>query len=348
MAQHTKTVYIGKVPVGGGNPITVQSMTNTKTSETKATVKQILELERGGCDIVRVAVPDEYAARSLPEIKKEVSVPVVADIHFDYRLALLVVEMGADSLRINPGNIGSLDRLEQVVKAAKRKGIPIRIGVNAGSLERDILERYKTPSADAMVESALRNVITLERLGFYDIKISLKSSDVKTTIRAYRTIADKTEYPLHLGVTEAGTFVSGTVKSAVGIGSLLAEGVGDTIRVSLTDHPLREVEVGKEILRCLGLCKKGVEIVSCPTCGRCEVDIIELAKRVKDAARDIHKPIKIAIMGCAVNGPGEAREADIGIAGGKGKGIIFKNGKIIKRVEEQKLLDALLEEIDKY
>jgi len=348
LAKNTKTVLLGNTPVGGGNPITVQSMTNTKTSDIGATANQILQLQKEGCDIVRVAVPDNNAACALAEIKKAISIPLVADIHFDFRLALKAIQMGADSLRINPGNIGSPDRLEQVVKAAKAKGIPIRIGINGGSLERDIIEKYKAPCAEALIESAVRNVRFLEKLGFYDIKLSLKSSDVLTTIRAYRTIADKTGYPLHLGVTEAGTFVSGTVRSSVGIGSLLLDGIGDTIRVSLTDHPVREVEVGKEILRCLGLYKKGVEIISCPTCGRCEADIIELANRARDLLSDLDKPLKIAIMGCAVNGPGEAREADIGIAAGKGKGIIFKNGKIIRNVEEDKLLDALMDEIDKY
>lgn len=348
MADYTRKIFIGSIPVGGGSPITVQSMTNTATTNISATINQIHGLEKAGCDIVRIAVPDMESARSLPKIKEAASIPIIADIHFDYRLALEAIQRGADALRINPGNIGSKDRLEQVVKAAKNKAIPIRIGINGGSLEWDIIEKYKVPCADALVESAIRNIEILERLGFYNIKLSLKSSNVLTTLKAYRMVSDRTNYPLHLGVTEAGTFVSGTVRSAIGIGGLLIEGIGDTIRVSLTDHPVKEVEVGKEILRSLGLIKEGVEIISCPTCGRCQVDIIDLANRAREALKSMDKPLKIAIMGCAVNGPGEAKEADLGIAGGKGKGIIFKRGKIIRNVEEGELLDALLEEIDRY
>ncbi len=348
MNKRTKTVYLGKIPVGGGNPVTVQSMTNTKTSDVKATVAQILELEKEGCDIIRVAVPDSKAASCLADIKKSISIPLVADIHFDYRLAITAIKMGVAALRINPGNIGSRGRLEQVVREAKAGGIPIRIGINGGSLEKDILEKYKTPCSDALVESAVRNTEILEKLGFYDIKLSLKASDVYTTVRAYRTIAEKVDYPLHLGVTEAGTFMGGTVRSAIGIGSLLMEGIGDTIRVSLTDHPVREVEVGKEILKSLGMYKKSVEVISCPTCGRCQINLIDLANKVNNMVKNVDKPLKIAIMGCAVNGPGEAREADIGIAGGKGMGIVFRNGTVIRNVREDELLKALMEEIDKY
>ncbi len=308
-----------------------------------------MELEREGCDIIRVAVPDKRAASCLADIKKGISIPLVADIHFDYRLAIAAIDAGADALRINPGNIGSTDRLARVVRAAAARGIPIRIGINGGSLEEDILEKYKAPCAEALVESALRNIRLIEGMNYYNMKLSLKASDVLTTIEAYRLVSRKVDYPLHVGVTEAGTFLSGTVKSSIGIGSLLIEGIGDTIRVSLTDRPVREVEVGREILKSLGLYRKAsVDIISCPTCGRCGINLIELADRVADRVKDVKKPLKIAIMGCAVNGPGEAKEADIGIAGGSGKGIVFKKGKIIRTVREQDLLEALMEEIDKY
>ena len=349
MGKNTRKIFIGNTPVGGGSPITIQSMTNTKTSDVKATVGQILELEREGCDIIRVAVPDKRAASCLADIKKGISIPLVADIHFDYRLAIAAIDAGADALRINPGNIGSTDRLARVVRAAAARGIPIRIGINGGSLEKDILEKYKTPCAEALVESALRSIRLIEGMNYYNIKLSLKASDVLNTIQAYRLVSQKVDYPLHVGVTEAGTFLSGTVKSSIGIGSLLMEGIGDTIRVSLTDRPVREVEVGREILKSLGLYRKAsVDIISCPTCGRCGINLIELADRVADRVKDVKKPLKIAIMGCAVNGPGEAKEADIGIAGGSGKGIVFKKGKIIRTVREQDLLEALMEEIDKY
>ncbi|HZX45735.1 MAG TPA: flavodoxin-dependent (E)-4-hydroxy-3-methylbut-2-enyl-diphosphate synthase [Clostridia bacterium] len=349
MGKNTRRIYIGNIPVGGGSPITIQSMTNTKTTDINATVRQILNLEKEGCDIVRVAVPDERAASCLADIKKGISIPLVADIHFDYRLAIAAINAGADALRINPGNIGSAERLARVVEAAAARGIPIRIGINGGSLEKDILEKYKSPCAEALVESALRNIRLIEGMNFFNMKLSLKASDVLTTVQAYRLVSRKVDYPLHVGVTEAGTFLSGTVKSSIGIGSLLMEGIGDTIRVSLTDHPVREVEVGREILKSLGLYRKAsVDIISCPTCGRCGIDLIELAGRVADRVKNINKPLKIAIMGCAVNGPGEAREADIGIAGGSGKGIVFKKGKIIRTVREQDLLEALMEEIDKY
>ncbi|NLX86216.1 MAG: flavodoxin-dependent (E)-4-hydroxy-3-methylbut-2-enyl-diphosphate synthase [Clostridiales bacterium] len=349
MGKNTRKIFIGNTPVGGGSPITIQSMTNTKTTDVKATVRQILELEKEGCDIVRVAVPDERAASCLKDIIKGISIPLVADIHFDYRLAIAAVDAGADALRINPGNIGSTERLARVVRAAAARGIPIRVGINGGSLEKDILEKFKAPCAEALVESALRNVRLIEGMNYYNMKLSLKASDVLTTIEAYRLISQKVDYPLHVGVTEAGTFLSGTVKSSIGIGSLLMEGIGDTIRVSLTDRPVREVEVGREILKSLGLYQKAsVDIISCPTCGRCGINLVELADRVADRVKDVKKPLKIAIMGCAVNGPGEAREADIGIAGGSGKGIVFKKGKIIRTVREQDLLEALMEEIDKY
>lgn len=349
MRKTTKKLYVGNVPIGGGSPISVQSMTNTRTSDVSTTLKQIIELQKEGCDIIRVAVPDMDSASSIRDIKKNISIPLVADIHFDYRLALKSVEAGADALRINPGNIGDVSRLERVVKMAAAKGIPIRIGINGGSLEKDILDKYKTPSAEALVESALRNIKLMESMNFYDIKLSLKTSNVITTMDAYRTIAEKVDYPLHIGVTEAGTFVGGTVKSAIGIGGLLMEGIGDTIRVSLTDRPAREVEVGREILKTLGLYRKNsIEIISCPTCGRCRIDLIQLAEKVNNMVKDIDKPLKIAIMGCAVNGPGEAKEADLGIAGGDGKGIVFKNGRIIKSVKEDTLLEALMEEIAKY
>lgn len=347
MRMKTRRINIGNTPVGGGSSITIQSMTNTKTTDIKATVEQILELEREGCDIIRVAVPDERAALCIDEIKKAIKIPLIADIHYDFRLAIAAINAGADAVRINPGNIGPYDRLEKVVKAAAAKGVPIRIGINGGSLEKDILEKYGSPNAEALVESALRNIRAVEGMGFYDMKLSLKASDVLTTINAYRMISQKVDYPLHVGVTEAGTFVGGTVKSAIGIGTLLLDGIGDTIRVSLTDRPIREVEVAKEILKSIGLYPKAsVEVISCPTCGRCSIDIIELADRVSDMVKGIQKPIKVAIMGCAVNGPGEAREADIGIAGGRGKGIIFKKGKIIRSVREEDLLKALMEEID--
>ncbi len=349
MGKNTRRIYIGNIPVGGGSPITIQSMTNTKTTDINATVRQILNLEKEGCDIVRVAVPDERAASCLADIKKGISIPLVADIHFDYRLAIAAINAGADALRINPGNIGSAERLARVVEAAAARGIPIRIGINGGSLEKDILEKYKSPCAEALVESALRNIRLIEGMNFFNMKLSLKASDVLTTVQAYRLVSRKVDYPLHVGVTEAGTFLSGTVKSSIGIGSLLMEGIGDTIRVSLTDHPVREVEVGREILKSLGLYRKAsVDIISCPTCGRCGIDLIELAGRVADRVKNINKPLKSASMGCAVNGPGEAREADIGIAGGSGKGIVFKKGKIIRTVREQDLLEALMEEIDKY
>ncbi|MDI3540499.1 MAG: (E)-4-hydroxy-3-methylbut-2-enyl-diphosphate synthase [Thermosediminibacterales bacterium] len=345
MRRKTRQIMLGKVPIGGHAPISVQTMTNTKTSDVQRTIDQIRDVQQFGCDIIRVAVPDEQAAGAISHIKKAVSIPLVADIHFNYELALKAIDAGADGLRINPGNIGNIDKVEKVVKKAKNHKIPIRIGVNAGSLEKDILEKYKFPTAEGMVESALRHIRILEKLDFKEIKISLKSSDVMTTIRAYKLLADKVDYPFHLGITEAGTLWSGTIKSAVGLGSLLAQGIGDTIRVSLTGDPREEVKVGLEILKVLGLRKRGVEIISCPTCGRCKIDLIKIANEIQDKTSLIKYPIKIAVMGCVVNGPGEAKEADLGVTGGNGVGIIFKKGKVIKKVPEGLIVDELLKEI---
>ena len=342
----TKKVLLGNLPVGGGSPVTVQSMTNTDTRDIDATVGQIHRLQQAGCEIVRVAVPDEAAAKALAEIKQQIAIPLVADIHFDYRLALSAVEAGVDKLRINPGNIGSRERIEAVVKAASERKIPIRIGVNSGSLEKELLQKYGWPTAEAMVESALRHVSLLEKLGFEEIVISLKSSDVPVTIRAYELISEKVNYPLHVGITEAGTLKAGAIRSAVGIGTVLAQGIGDTIRVSLTSDPIEEVEVGFEILKCLGLRQRGPTVISCPTCGRAQIDVIRLTEEVERRVRNIEEPLKIAVMGCVVNGPGEAREADFGIAGGKGEGLIFRQGKVIKKVKENQLVDALLKEIE--
>jgi (E)-4-hydroxy-3-methylbut-2-enyl-diphosphate synthase len=344
--RRSRKVIVGDVPIGGDAPISVQSMTNTDTRDVRATVEQIHRLERAGCEIVRVAVPDMEAAQALGEIKRAISIPLVADIHFDYKLALKAIEAGVDKLRINPGNIGDESRVKMVVEAAKGKGVPIRIGVNSGSLERDILRKYGHPTPEAMVESALRHVRILEDMGFHDIVISLKASDVLTTVRAYRLIAERCDYPLHLGVTEAGTFFSGTVKSAMGIGALLLDGIGDTIRVSLTADPVEEVRVGYEILKSLGLRERGPNFISCPTCGRCEIDLISIAEEVQRRLSYLTVPITIAIMGCVVNGPGEAKEADVGLAGGKGKGVIFKKGRPIKTVPEERLVDELIREID--
>ncbi|WP_294351805.1 flavodoxin-dependent (E)-4-hydroxy-3-methylbut-2-enyl-diphosphate synthase [uncultured Clostridium sp.] len=342
----TRKLRVGKVFVGGDSEITIQSMTNTDTRDAEKTLKQIRMLYNAGCQIIRCAVPDIKAAESLKEITKNSPIPVVADIHFDYRLALKAIENGVDALRINPGNIGSEERVRLVAEAAKAKNIPIRIGVNSGSLEKDILERDGKVTAEGLVESALRHVRILEKLDFYDIVISIKSSDVKMMIEAYRLISEKCDYPLHLGVTESGTKERGTIKSSVGIGTLLAEGIGDTLRVSLTSDPIEEIKVAKEILRSLGLRKGGLEFVSCPTCGRTQIDLIGIANAVEKKLENINKDIKVAVMGCVVNGPGEAREADIGIAGGKGEGIIFKKGKVIKKVKEEELITELMKEID--
>ena len=343
----TKKIKIGGVTIGGGEPVAIQSMTNTDTRDFKSTVSQILKLEAAGCEIIRCAVPDMQAAESFGKIKKEIHIPLVADIHFDYKLALECIKNGADKIRINPGNIGSRERVKAVVDAAKDSGVPIRIGVNGGSLEKDLLEKYKSPTADALVESALRHAAILDELNFSDIAISIKTSDVPTTIEAYRKLSDMCDYPLHVGVTEAGTLKGGIIKSAVGIGTLLSEGIGDTIRVSLTADPIEEIYAAKDILHVRGLRNQGVKFVSCPTCGRTQLNLIKIANEVENRLKDVDKNITVAVMGCAVNGPGEAREADIGIAGGKGEGLIFSHGKIIKKVSENMLVDALMNEIEK-
>ncbi|MGL5614582.1 flavodoxin-dependent (E)-4-hydroxy-3-methylbut-2-enyl-diphosphate synthase, partial [Cetobacterium sp.] len=337
----SKVVKVGNILIGGGNDVIIQSMTNTPTTDVEKTVNQIKKLQEEGCQLVRVTVNTEEAAKKIKEIKEKIDIPLVADIHFDYRLALLAIENGIDKLRINPGNIGSDEKVEIVVKKAMEKGVPIRIGVNSGSLEKTILEKYGKPTSDAMVESALYHMRLLEKFNFTDIIISLKSSNVKMMVEAYRKLAKLCNYPLHLGVTEAGTAFQGTVKSAIGIGSLLVDGIGDTIRVSLTEDPVEEIKVAKEILKVLGLKEVGVEIVSCPTCGRTEIDLIGLAHQVEKEFEKVDKKIKIAVMGCVVNGPGEAKEADYGVAGGKGVGVLFKKGEIIKKVEEGDILKEL-------
>lgn len=343
----TRQIAIGNVKIGGGAPISVQSMTNTKTTDTKATVAQIKALEAAGCDIVRLAVPDMAAAENIANIKKQVDVPLVADIHFDYRLALKAIEQGIDALRINPGNIGDEARVKAVVEAAKMKRIPIRIGVNAGSLDKKLLVKYGKVTAEALVESAMEHVHILEKLDFHDIKISLKAHDVPLTLDAYRLMSETADYPLHLGITEAGTVNTGIIKSAVGIGALLAEGIGDTFRISLTGDPVNEVKVANEILKALGLKEYGPTLISCPTCGRCNIDLPSIAAQVEKRLENVKKPVKVAVMGCVVNGPGEARDADIGIAGGKGEGLVFRKGEIIGKVPEDKLIDALFAELDK-
>lgn len=337
----SRVVKVGNLLIGGGNPIVIQSMTNTTTSEVEATVNQIKKLEAAGCQMVRMTINNEEAAKAIEEIKKRVDVPLCADIHFDYKLALLAIENGIDKLRINPGNIGSDENIKAVVEKAKEKNIPIRIGVNSGSIEKHILEKYGKPTADGMVESAMYHINLLEKNGFNDIVVSLKASNVKMMVEAYRKISKLIDYPLHLGVTEAGTAFQGTVKSAIGIGALLVDGIGDTIRVSLTEDPVEEIKVAKEILKVLGLIEAGVEIVSCPTCGRTEIDLIGLAKKVEKEFENENRKIKIAVMGCVVNGPGEAREADYGVAGGKGVGVLFKKGQIVKKVDESEILIEL-------
>lgn len=343
----TRRIYVGAVPIGDGAPIAVQSMTNTHTQDAAATVEQIHRLEGGGCEIVRVAVPDMEAAEAIRKIKAEISIPLIADIHFDYRLALASVKAGADGLRINPGNIGEMEKVRAVVSAAKDAGLPIRIGVNAGSLEKDIVKKYGGATPEGMVESALRHVNILESLDFHAIKISLKASDVARTVAAYRLLSQKCDYPLHVGVTEAGGLYAGIVKSSLGIGMLLAEGIGDTLRVSLTRDPVEEVRVGYEILKALGIRQRGPEIISCPTCGRCRIDLFDIAERVERALLNSTKTIKVAIMGCVVNGPGEAKEADIGVAGGTESGILFKKGEVVGKVPMDRLVDVLLDEIEK-
>jgi (E)-4-hydroxy-3-methylbut-2-enyl-diphosphate synthase len=339
----TKKVWVGKVPIGGDAPVSVQSMTKTDTWNVTATVKQIKRLEKAGCEIIRVAVPDMESALALSKIKSQIKIPLVADIHFDYRLALKAIDEGVDKLRINPGNIGAEWKVKEIVKSAKMRKIPIRVGVNAGSLPRDLLTKYKKPSAPALVDAALRQVRILENLDFNDIVISLKSFDVPTTVEAYQLISKKTNYPLHLGITEAGLPLLGSVRSALGIGLLLAEGIGDTIRVSLTGDPVEEVKVGYEILKSLNLREHGPTIISCPTCGRCEIDLISLTKKVEQKLKNVKTPLKIAVMGCVVNGPGEARDADLGIAGGKGYGLLFRKGKEIRKVKERDLVQALMD-----
>jgi (E)-4-hydroxy-3-methylbut-2-enyl-diphosphate synthase len=343
----TKEIFLGKVGIGHEHPVSIQSMTTTDTRDSVSTLVQVRELATNGCQIIRLAVPDQEAADALGKITKESPLPVVADIHFDYKLALEAIQNGVQGLRINPGNIGPLWKVKEVVKAAREKSIPIRIGVNSGSVEKELLQKYGGISAEAMVESALKHVRILENLEYYKLKISLKASQVPLMIKAYRRIAELTDYPLHLGVTEAGLIETGSIKSAIGIGTLLSEGIGDTIRVSLTGNPVWEIRVAKEILRSLGLRKAGVEIISCPTCGRCQVDLYSLAKAVEEKVRSLDIPLTVAIMGCAVNGPGEAREADLGIAGGKGEGLLFVKGQVVRKVPEQELLEALFEELDK-
>ena len=345
----TRPIQLGKVKVGGDAPITVQSMTKTDTRDVRATVQQIWDLEAAGCEIIRCAVPVREAALQLGDIKKRIRIPLVADIHFNYKLALIAIEQGVDGLRLNPGNIGARKYVEEVVRAASERKIPIRIGVNAGSLEKDLLQKYDGPTAAGMVESGLRHIHILEDVGYNEIKISLKASDPLMMIEAYRMLAEQVEYPFHLGVTEAGTPSIGTIKSAVGLGTLLAEGIGDTIRVSLAADPVEEVRVGREILKSLGLKKEGLTFVACPSCGRADVDLVGLAKTVEErmlpySNLDIH----VAVMGCEVNGPGEARAADLGVAGGKGIGLIFKRGEIIRKVPEAQIVDALMEEVEKF
>lgn len=347
MRERTKVVQIGGCLIGGENPIAIQSMTNTKTEDVRATVSQILELEEAGCDIVRCAVPTMEAAAALAGIKEQIHIPLVADIHFDYRLAVAAIENGADKIRINPGNIGSKDRVQAVVNAAKERDIPIRVGVNSGSLEKELIEKYGRVTAEGLVESALAQVNLIENMGYGNLVISIKSSDVLICIRAHELIAGQTDYPLHVGVTESGSLTAGNIKSAVGIGNILYQGIGDTIRVSLTGSPVEEVRSAKLILKALGLRRGGVTVVSCPTCGRTQIDLIGLAAKVEKLVENMDLSIKVAVMGCVVNGPGEAKEADIGIAGGKGEGLLLRKGEVVRKVPEENLLDALKEELDR-
>jgi len=339
----TREINIGGIKIGGGNPVLIQSMTNTKTHEIHATIEQILHLEDAGCQIVRVAVPDIHAADAIREIKKHIHIPLVADIHFDYRLAIACIHNGADKIRINPGNIGGEDNVKEVARLAKANSIPIRIGVNGGSLEKEILDKYQGATPEAIVESALGHIELLEKYDFENIVVSLKSSDVNDTIKANKLFAEKSDIPLHLGVTEAGSSFAGSIKSAVGIGSILSMGIGDTIRVSITGSPVNEIPVAKQILNSLKLAKKGVEIISCPTCGRCNVDLLKIADEIEKKVTNIKRDVTIAVMGCAVNGPGEARHADIGVACGKGEGLIFIKGEVIQKVPEYEIVPALLE-----
>ena len=342
----TRQIHIGAVAIGGGAPVSVQSMTNTKTQDAQATVRQIEALAAAGCDIVRLAVPDKEAAANIGRIKAQTTVPLVADIHFDYRLALQAIEQGIDALRLNPGNIGGAENVRRVAEAAKARGIPIRIGVNAGSLDKRLLAKYGGITAEALVESALEHVRLLEEQDFHDMKISLKAHDVPLTLAAYRLMSERCDYPLHLGITEAGTVRSGIIKSAVGIGALLSEGIGDTLRVSLTGDPIVEVRVAREILKSLGLRDYGPTLISCPTCGRTAIDLPSIAERVEERLSGIARPIQVAVMGCVVNGPGEARGADVGIAGGKGVGLVFRKGEVVRQVKEEELVEELFREID--
>ena len=345
MRKQKRIVNIGGVKIGGDNPVAIQSMCNTDTRDVKATVNQIHELENAGCEIIRVAVPDMVAAKAVADIKKQIHIPLVVDIHFDYRLAIAAMENGADKIRINPGNIGSTERIKAVVDVAKERNIPIRVGVNSGSLEKELVEKYHGVTAEGLVESALDKVHIIEELGYDNLVISIKSSDVMMCARAHELIAEQTSYPLHVGITEAGTLYSGNIKSAIGLGIILYQGIGDTIRVSLTGAPLEEIKSARRILKTLGLRKGGVEVVSCPTCGRTQIDLIGLANKVETMVQDIPLDIKVAVMGCVVNGPGEAKEADIGIAGGVGVGLLIKGGEIVKKVPEDQLLDTLREEL---
>lgn len=344
---NTKTVRIGDRVIGGGNPVLIQSMTNTPTEDVEATVAQIHRLEQAGCEIIRCTVPNSDAAAAISRIKKEISIPLVADIHFDYKMAIAAIENGADKIRINPGNIGGKARIEEVVRCARERQVPIRVGVNSGSLEKELVAKYGGVTAEGLVESALDKVGMVEDCGYDQIVISIKSSDVLMCIRAHEILAEKTNYPLHVGITEAGTLMSGNIKSAVGLGVILYQGIGDTIRVSLTGDPVEEIKSAKQILRTLGLRKGGIDVVSCPTCGRTKIDLIGLANQVETLVQNYPLNIKVAVMGCAVNGPGEAREADIGIAGGVGEGLLIKRGEIVRKMPESELLDALREELDK-
>ncbi len=343
----TRIIKVGNVLIGGDSPISIQSMTNTLTKDIKSTVEQINKMEEYGCDIVRCAITDLEDAKAIPEIKKNISIPIIADIQYDYKLALYALEYGADGLRLNPGNIGSLDKVREVVNECKKDNISIRVGVNSGSIKQEFLDEYGGVNENSMVYSAMEQIKVLEEMDFHDIKVSLKASSVPLTIKTYEKISELVDYPLHLGITEAGPTWRGTIKSSVGIGSILSRGIGDTIRISLTTDPVEEVKVAKEILKSLGLRKDGIDIISCPTCGRTKVDLISIVEEAEKRIGDIKKNITVAIMGCAVNGPGEAREADIGIAGGSGEGIIFRKGQIIKKVPENLLLESLIEEIEK-
>lgn len=343
---NTKVIQIGDKKIGGGNPILIQSMTNTKTEDVAATVAQIKRLEAAGCEIIRCTAPTMEACKAIGEIKKQISIPLVADIHFDYKMAIAAMEYGADKIRINPGNIGSVDRVKAVVDVAKERNIPIRIGVNSGSLEKHLVEKYKGVTAEGIVESALDKVGIIEDLGYDNLVVSIKSSDVMMCVKAHELLADKTPYPLHVGITESGTVQSGNIKSAIGLGLILSQGIGDTIRVSLTEDPVEEIKSAKLILRTLGLRKGGIEVVSCPTCGRTQIDLIGLAQKVEKLVEDYPLDIKVAVMGCVVNGPGEAKEADLGIAGGIGEGLLIKKGEIIRKVPEEQLLQTLKDELE--